>query len=124
MFTPTKRRDCPKSSSTPTNHNTLRWTDTWPHGRRPNAQTPIMTLFLQANEPGRPLFQLDRRRTCGYRNLGSQSSDIRADGSLKLNSSSSRTPNNTQQKQIPGRNDMRTLMMAAAFAFALFGGAA
>src|ERR1700704_900104 len=84
MFTPTKRRDCPKSSSTPTNHNTLRWTDTWPHGRRPNAQTPIMTLFLQANEPGRPLFQLDRRRTCGYRNLGSQSSDIRADGSLKF----------------------------------------
>jgi hypothetical protein len=43
-----------------------------------------MTLFLQANEPGRPLFQLDRRRTCGYRNLGSQSSDIRADGSLKF----------------------------------------
>ena len=95
-----------------------------PMGAGRMAQTPIMTLFLQANEPGRPLFQLDRRRTCGYRNLGSQSSDIRADGSLKFNRSSFRTPNNTQQKQIPGRNDMRKLMMAAAFALPMFGGAA
>ena len=32
--------------------------------------------------------------------------------------------NNTQQKQIPGRNDMRKLIMAAAFALPMFGGAA
>src|ERR1700757_3332917 len=31
---------------------------------------------------------------------------------------------NTNKKQIPGRNDMRKLMMAAAFALPMFGGAA
>src|SRR4030088_1727625 len=73
---------------------------------------------------GAAFFRLDRSRACGYRSLGPQSAHIRPDGSLKLPALPTRTSYNTQQKANPGRNDMRKLMMAAAFALPTFGGAA
>jgi ABC-type branched-subunit amino acid transport system substrate-binding protein len=84
-----------------------------------------MTLFLQANEPKGALFPgLIGSGLAGTGALDHNHPIFGADGSLKFQPLQLRTSDNTQQKQIPGRNTMRKLMMAAAFALPMFGGAA
>src|SRR3984893_16213843 len=92
-------------------------------GARPaHSQTPIMTLFLQANEcPFRP------DRAAHLRGSKPSPTIVSRQGREIPETKPFQRPNPSnsyQKKPSPGRNDMRKFMMAAAFALPMLGRAA
>src|SRR6267378_363964 len=87
MFTPTKRRDCPKAVQRrqATTHCAGPARDSWPHGlTAPGGPNPYHDLITSSKLGPGAFFRLDGRRACGFRSLGPQSSHIGIDGSLKI----------------------------------------